>query len=186
MVRIFKERYYMRKFYSTLSCATAIALLTGCASEPQPGTATVAGGTIIGAGTGAAIGALAGGDSTAAGIGALAGAAAGALAGVAINESTSRGTAYPVAERSKNNSNYVISPYDGSLLFVGDAATGTRMRDREGRYFIVGDSTLPVVKRLANDRRYVINPYNGKRYFVGEMESGTRVRDESGRIFIVE
>ena len=60
------------------------------------------------------------------------------------------------------------------------------MRDREGRYFIVGDSTLPVVKRLASDHRYVINPYNGKRYFVGDVASGTRVRDESGRVFIVE
>lgn len=176
----------MRKFYSALSCVTAIILLVGCASEPQPGTGTVAGGAIIGAGTGAAIGALAGGNSAAAGIGALAGAAAGALAGVAINESTSRGTAYPVAERSKNNPDYVVSPYDGSLLFVGDVAVGTRMRDREGRYFIVGDSTLPVVKRLASDHRYVINPYNGKRYFVGDVASGTRVRDESGRVFIVE
>ena len=176
----------MKNFYPPVCGILLIGLLVGCASEPQPGTGTVAGGTVIGAGTGAAIGALAGGNSAAAGIGALAGAAAGALAGMAINESTSRSTAYPVAERSKNNPDYVVSPYDGSLLFVGDVSAGTRMRDREGRYFIVGDSAFPIVKRLSKDRRYVINPYNGKRYFVGEIESGTRVRDESGRVFIVE
>lgn len=177
---------FMKNIYSIVTPLALAGLLVGCASEPQPGTGTVVGGTVIGAGTGAAIGGLAGGDATAAGIGALAGAAAGALAGVAINESTSRSTAYPVAERSKSNADYVISPFDGSLLFVGDTPAGTRMRDPQGRYFIVGGQQERVVKRLANDPNYVINPYNGKRYYVGDVESGSRVRDESGRVFIVE
>ncbi len=122
---------------AALATASALAL-TSC-TEPSPGTGTVVGGAAVGAGTGAAIGQLATGDSRYAAIGALAGAAAGALTGAAANEVNKSKTAFPVAERTKRNPNYVISPFDGSRLFVGNAAPGTRLRDPQGRVFIVGN-----------------------------------------------
>lgn len=119
--------------------AVAGVLALSSCNEPSPGTGTVVGSAAVGAGTGAAIGQLATGDSRYAAIGALAGAAAGALTGAAANEVNKSKTAFPVAERTKRNPNYVISPFDGSRLFVGNAAPGTRLRDPQGRVFIVGD-----------------------------------------------
>jgi hypothetical protein len=118
----------------------ASLLISGCAStDPSPGTATVVGSAGIGAGTGAAIGKLATGDDRYAAIGALAGAAAGALTGAAVNEVNKSKTAFPVAERTRNNPNYAISPFDGSRLYVGNAAPGSRLRDPQGRVFILGN-----------------------------------------------
>ncbi|MFQ3670153.1 MAG: hypothetical protein SNJ84_01695, partial [Verrucomicrobiia bacterium] len=110
-------------------------VLSGCDS---PGEKTVAGGTVVGAGTGAAIGGIVGGGTGAA-IGALAGAAGGALAGAGINAANEADTSFPVAERSRKDPRYAISPFTGQQLWIGGAATGQKMRDPQGRTFIVGD-----------------------------------------------
>jgi outer membrane lipoprotein SlyB len=120
----------------------AICLFSsGCATtEPSPGTSTVVGGAAVGAAVGAGIGSVASdGDDRATGMGALAGAAAGALAGVAANQVNQKRTAHPVAERDKKNRRYVISPFDGTRLYVGDVASGEKLRDPKGRVFVVGD-----------------------------------------------
>ncbi|MCS7062688.1 MAG: hypothetical protein NZM04_01340 [Methylacidiphilales bacterium] len=122
------------------SVALACTLLAGCATEPSPGTSTVLGGAAIGAAVGAGIGSVAtDGDDRAAGMGALAGAAAGALAGVAANQVNQKRTVYPVAERDKKNPRYVISPFDNSKLYVGNIASGEKVRDPQGRVFVVGE-----------------------------------------------
>lgn len=119
--------------------------MTGCTSMrpgtdayTSPGTDTVVGSTLGGAGTGAAIGALAGGGPGAA-IGALAGGAAGAGIGMGINAANEKDTARVVAPRDPVNKNYVINPYNTKeKLYVGDAAEGTVKRDPVGRVFVVG------------------------------------------------
>lgn len=121
----------------------ALVGLTGCTGMrpggyTSPGTDTVVGSTVLGAGTGAAIGALAGGGPGAA-IGALAGGAAGAGVGMGINAANEKDTARVVAMRDPVNKNYVINPYDpGEKLYVGDAMEGTVKRDPVGRVFVVG------------------------------------------------
>jgi outer membrane lipoprotein SlyB len=119
--------------------AVALPLMIACVAcqSTKPGTATVAGGTAVGAGTGASIGALAGGGEGAA-IGALAGAAAGALAGLGANAVNEGQTAYPTAERDPQDPTVVISPFDGTRLSVGNRASGTKMRDPMGRVFVIG------------------------------------------------
>jgi len=129
---------HFRKNTGTKFLAAALlgaVVLTGCES---PGDKTLAGSTAVGAGTGAGIGAIVGGGEGAA-IGALAGAAAGAITGASINASNEAQTSFPVAERYRKDGNYVISPYNGKLLWVGGAPTGKKLRDPEGRKFIVGD-----------------------------------------------
>ncbi len=118
-----------------------VSLLSGCATtEPSPGTNTVLGSAAVGAAVGAGIGSVASdGDSRATGMGALAGAAAGALGGLAVNQANQKRTVYPVAERDKKNRRYVISPFDNSRLFVGNIASGEKLRDPKGRVFVVGD-----------------------------------------------
>ncbi|MDK3157977.1 hypothetical protein QPK87_15545, partial [Kamptonema cortianum] len=80
---------------------------------------------LIGGGTGAAAGALIGG-------------ALGAGTGALVNESNKSQTAYPVAIRDKKNPNYATSPFNGEKLFVGDKPNGSRLRDPQGRVFVVG------------------------------------------------
>ena len=123
-------------YHALVAAALVVTGLTGCTTSP--GTATVVGGTAVGAGTGAAIGALAGGGEGAA-IGALAGAVLGAGTGVVANEVNKGKTAYPVADRCNKDPRYVNSPFDRSRLWVGGAPTGQRLRDPQGRVFIVGD-----------------------------------------------
>lgn len=162
----------------------AVLLFSGCA-DTSPGTGTMVGSTAVGAGTGAAIGALATrGDPFAVGVGALAGAAAGAATGYGINESNRSQTAYPVAKRTRSNPNYVISPFDGTELYVGGAPDGARLRDPRGRVFVVGSSNYPVARRSSNPD-YVISPFNGRRLFVGDASPGTRMKDPEGHVFIV-
>lgn len=104
----------------------------------SPGTSTILGSSAVGAGTGAAIGGLAGGGDGAA-IGALAGAAGGALIGAGANAVNEGKTAYPVAPRDPNDPTIVTSPFDGSQLSVGNRPSGTKMRDPQGRIFIIGN-----------------------------------------------
>jgi uncharacterized protein YcfJ len=128
-----------QKWKTFLGCGAVVLaglLLTGCMNNP--GEKTVAGSTLVGAGTGAAIGGLVGGGTGAA-IGALAGAGGGALTGVGINAANQGNTSLPVAERTRKDPRYAISPFTGQTLWVGGAATGQRMRDSQGREFIVGD-----------------------------------------------
>lgn len=130
----------MKFIHSRWLPAAAVAvgaglILTGC---DNPGERTVVGGTAVGAGTGAAIGGIVGGGTGAA-IGALAGAAGGALAGAGINAANEASTGFPVAERSRKDPRYVISPFTGQQLWVGGAVTGQKMRDPQGRTFVVGD-----------------------------------------------
>lgn len=120
--------------FLTLALAGALAV-TACQS---PGDQTLAGSTVVGAGTGAGIGAIVGGGEGAA-IGALAGAAAGAITGASINAVNEGKTAFPVAERYRKDGNYVISPFNGKLLWVGGVPAGKKLRDPEGRQFIVGN-----------------------------------------------
>jgi predicted nicotinamide N-methyase len=120
--------------FSALALAGSM-VLTGCQS---PGDRTLAGSTVVGAGTGAGIGAIVGGGEGAA-IGALAGAAAGAITGASINAANEGNTAFPVAQRYRKDPNYVISPFNGKLLWVGGAPTGKKLRDPEGRKFVVGN-----------------------------------------------
>ena len=128
-------------FYQ-MACTVAVAslFLYSCTTTgPSPGTGTVVGSAAVGAGTGAAIGKLGWRDDRSAAIGALTGAAVGAAVGVAANEINKSKTAFPVAERLPQNPNYAISPFDGSRLFVGNAAPGSRLRDPQGRVFILGN-----------------------------------------------
>jgi|GEM_PF-2017977 len=127
-------RKHASKKFLILALAGSLGL-SGCQS---PGDQTLAGSTVVGAGTGAGIGALVGGGEGAA-IGALAGAAAGAITGASINASNEGSTSFPVAERYRKDGNYVISPFNGKLLWVGGVPTGRKLRDPEGRKFVVGN-----------------------------------------------
>jgi hypothetical protein len=127
--------------FAPLILALALAQ-SGCSSAESPGTGTILGGAAIGAGTGALIGsAVSGGNRSTTAWSALGGAAAGAATGAAINSSTRANTAFPVADRDRNNPNYVYNPFgDGPRkLFVGNAEMGRVMRDDRGRRFRVGD-----------------------------------------------
>jgi outer membrane lipoprotein SlyB len=134
-------KHISKSFLQNTAKIITVSLLAGCSTtEPSPGTNTVLGGAAVGAAVGAGIGSVASdGDSRAAGMGALAGAAAGALGGLAANQVNQRRTVYPVAERDKKNRRYVISPFDNTRLFVGDIVSGEKLRDPQGRVFVVGD-----------------------------------------------
>lgn len=127
----------MFKRILSLFLVPALAILTISCNSTSPGTGTVVGSSAVGAGTGAGIGALVGGGEGAA-IGALAGAAGGALVGVGANAANEGNIAYPEARRDPSNPNVVISPYDGTKLNVRGAAPGKKMKDPQGRIFIVG------------------------------------------------
>lgn len=120
----------------------SLVVLTGCTGMrpggyTSPGTDTVVGSTVLGAGTGAAIGALAGPPGVA--IGALAGSAAGAGVGMGINAANEKDMARVVATRDPVNKSYVINPYEPKeKLYVGNATEGTVKRDPIGRVFVVG------------------------------------------------
>ncbi|MEM9445539.1 MAG: hypothetical protein AAGA18_09320 [Verrucomicrobiota bacterium] len=126
----------MLKQITPLSLVAILAVFSSCNST-SPGTGTVVGSSAVGAGTGAGIGALVGGGEGAA-IGALAGAAGGALIGAGANAANEGNIAYPEAQRDPNNPGVVINPYDGTKLNVRGAAPGKKMKDPQGRIFIVG------------------------------------------------
>ncbi|MDZ4743212.1 MAG: hypothetical protein SGI98_07310 [Verrucomicrobiota bacterium] len=126
----------LKNFGVTLILAGMVVSMTGC--ETSPGTGTVVGSSAVGAGVGAASGALIGGGTGAA-AGALIGGALGAGTGALVNSSNNSKTAYPVAQRDRKNYNYAISPFNGEKLYVGSKPNGSKMRDPQGRVFVVGE-----------------------------------------------